>query len=136
MELNNGAAPPGSVQRSGAGGVLWALLLEAVILKLFSSISYESGISPRVGLLGLLSVSGAGCSIHRFAWRGGGVIQLKTPSQVKCGERERKKKKAGIGVTDAMVTQGVQPKVSQVSHTSGTESISVPVVWLWEMLNP
>lgn len=68
---------------------------------------------------------------------GARVIQLKTPPQVKRGERQQeKKKKAGIGVTDAVVTQRVNPKVSQVSHTSGTESVLARVVSLWEMLNP
>lgn len=65
-ELNNGAAPAGSVRRSRAGGVLWALLLEAMILKVFSkdlkvfsTLSYESGISPRAGLVGLLRLGAA-----------------------------------------------------------------------------
>lgn len=73
LELNNGAVPAGSVQRIGAGGVLWALLLEVVILMFFSSTSYESGISPGVGLLGLLSVGAPGlgaASIVFLAWWG------------------------------------------------------------------
>lgn len=140
LEWNNGAAPAGSVQRSRAGGVLWALLLEAMILKDFSTLSYESGISPRAGLVGVLSVSGAGCSIHRSAWCGGGRCSSYPAKNTSTGKAWRKaagkKKKAGIGVTDAVVTQRVNPKVSQVSHTSGTESVLARVVSLWEMLNP
>lgn len=58
--------------------VFCAVLLEAVVLKVFSTLNYQSRISLRAGLVspgaslvGLLSVSGAGCSIHRFAWRSG-----------------------------------------------------------------
>lgn len=60
---------------------------------------------------------------------------LKTLPQVKCGEREQEKA-PGTGVRDAVVTQGVQPKVCPVSHTSGTVSSSGRAVASWEMLNP
>lgn len=86
----------------------------------FPTLSYESGISPRVGLVGFLSVSRAGCSIPRFVGvvgEGTLVTHLKTPPQVKHGEKEQEKA-PGSGVMDAVVTQGVHPRASPFSHTA------------------
>lgn len=66
-----------------------------MILKVFSALNCGSGISPRVGLVGLLGVSGllgaAPIVLLGVAREDAQVIHLKTPPQVKGGDREPKR---------------------------------------------